>query len=110
MISFRLAWAGIVLATSAVCLGADAATSQSQFWPEVDAYVGLSEQTRLFFQYTATREKQLEDYADGQIGGYLDVYMLPLLRYKLREHPDAERAKYLTFRVGYAYSYNPPTG
>ena len=66
--------------------------------------------SRLFFQYTATREHDLDEYADGQVGGFLDVYMLPLLRYRLRQHPDAARDKYLTFRVGYAYSFKPANG
>jgi hypothetical protein len=99
----------VLFAAPYTTLGADA-TSQSEFWPEWDAYVGLSDHTRLYFQYTATREKQPKDYSDGQIGGFLDVYMLPLLRYGLREHPDAARSKYLMFRIGYAYSYNPAQG
>lgn len=100
----------VFLSTSARAFGADSPRSETQFWPEVDAYVGIDEHARLFFQYSATRQKQLTDYSDGQVGFFLDSYVLPVFRYKLREHPDRARSKLLMFRVGYNYSYNPPTG
>jgi Protein of unknown function (DUF2490) len=88
-------------------LDAQSSNTREEFWPELDAYVRLNEKSRLFFQYSATREKDLMTKADGQIGGFLDVYMLPVFRRRLREDPDASRDKFLMFRVGYAYSPTP---
>src|SRR6185312_10931812 len=75
--------------------------ARQEFWPGIDLYVNLNEQSRFFMKYSATRENHLDDYADGQVGGYLDFYLLPLVRKRLRELPDAARDKFLMFRIGY---------
>lgn len=84
-------------------------STRNESWPEVDAYVGLNDKSRLFFQYSGTRQDELRTYADGQVGGFFEFYTLPLLRRRLREQPDASRDKLLMFRVGYAY-YRSPAG
>ena len=88
---------------------AQSSGTRREFWPGVDVYVNLNEQSRFFLKYSATRENQLDDYADGQVGGYFDFYTLPLVRKRLREIPDAARDKFLMFRVGYLYSQTPPS-
>ena len=86
---------------------ARSSTTRGETWPESDLYVGLNAKSRFFFQYTATREDELRTYADGQVGGFFDFYMAPLVQ-RLREHPDASRDKLLMFRIGYAYSRTQP--
>ncbi len=87
--------------------GADSATTQ-QFWPALDLYVNVNEDSRFFFQYSATRQADLQDYEDGLVGAYFDYYTLPLARKRLAEQPDAARDKFLMFRMGFAYQANPP--
>lgn len=100
--------AGILLLTP-ILLRAQNSDTRRELWPEADLYVNLNESSRLYFQYSATRESQLSDYANGQVGGYFDYYLLPLVRKRLRDMPDAARDKFLMFRVGYLYSRTPAT-
>jgi hypothetical protein len=100
----------VLAAFIAVPLHGSDSQSQDQFWPEVDAYVGLTQNSRLFIQYSATREKELHDYAEGQVAAYLDVFMHPILFRTLEGHTDKSRSRLLLFRVGYAYSRSPATG
>lgn len=99
-----------MMAIDPVHLFSDSPQTQSEFWPELDGYIGINEHTRVFLQYTATREKDLKDYADGQLGGFLDFYMGRGARPELRDHPDASRIHYLFFRAGYSYSRSPAAG
>ena len=94
-----------LLTSFAAPLGAQ--STQFERWPELDAYVGLNESSRFFFQYTATRAQDRLNYEDGQFGGFLDVYTMPLVHRRLPEHPDVARDKLLMFRIGYAYSQTP---
>jgi hypothetical protein len=91
-----------------VLLQAQTSDTRQELWPEADVYVNVNSESRFYFSYSATRESELSDYANGQVGGYYDFYMLPLVRRRLRETPDAARDKFLMFRVGYAYSQTPP--
>ena len=84
-------------------------TTANELWPELNLYVGMNAHTRFFFQYTATRENNLDTYADGQVGGYFDFFMAPL-RYRLPAHPDRSRDKLLMFRIGYVYYKSPASG
>jgi hypothetical protein len=103
--------AGVFFGTVAllpVLLQAQTSDTRRELWPEADVYVNLNSESRFYFTYSATRESDLSDYANGQVGGYYDFYILPLARRRLRETPDAARDKFLMFRVGYAYSRTPP--
>lgn len=81
--------------------------TQDQFWPETDAYVGLTQKSQLFLQYSATREKDLQQYAEGQVAAYLDLFVRPIFVRTMDRHPDRSRRQLLLFRVGYAYSRSP---
>lgn len=94
----------IVFPTAA---SAVAQETENQAWPEVDAFVKLSGKTRLFFRYSATRQEDLSSYSDGQVGGYLDFYALPLFRGKLHRHVDEARNKSLMIRAGYLLDRTP---
>jgi len=88
---------------------AQESSSRQEFWPEVDLYLKLNQRSRLVFTYSATREDNLQTYAEGLSGAYMDYYALPWLRSKLRQHADASRDKFLMFRIGYLFSRTPST-
>jgi Protein of unknown function (DUF2490) len=109
-------WAGngfLLLVTVALlpCFAAPEESAQKsttqQFWPELEVYVNLNEDSRFVLEYSATREHDLGSYENGLAGIYYDYYALPILRRELREMPDAARDKYLVFRIGYNYSQAP---
>ncbi len=76
----------------------------NEFWPEINIFVHLSENSRVFGLLTATKQRNLGSYADGQTGLYFDVWLLPALRRRLRSHVDASRSKLLLLRTGYLFS------
>lgn len=90
-----------------VLLQGQSSDTRQELWPGADVYLNLNTKSRLYFSYGATRESELSDYANGQVGGYYDFYVLPLARQRLRQTPDAARDKFLMFRFGYAYSHTP---
>jgi hypothetical protein len=89
--------------TASLLLGAAAPTwagdSQVEFVPEVNAYLRLSDRTRLFLLGSLT-QGLTEAGTDGEVGIHLDVTLAPILRRWLRE-ADWERDRYLWVRVGY---------
>lgn len=82
----------------------------NQFWPEINAFVKLNEKTRLFFIYGATRQDNLDEYSDGQVGGYFDYYTMPLLGRSVRNNTDAARNKSVMIRAGYMLDRTPRGG
>jgi hypothetical protein len=81
--------------------------TETQLWPEINAFVKLSGKTRLFFLYSATRQDDLSEYSDGQLGVHLDFYTLPVVARKARHYTDAARNKSLMIRVGYMLDRTP---
>lgn len=77
------------------------AQDESQFWPEVDTYVNLSSQTRLFFISALSSDQDTREL-QGEFGPNFDFYVRPFLRPKLRDM-DPAKSKLVTFRVGYRY-------
>lgn len=100
----------MIAALATIPLYGSSSQTEDEFWPEVDTYVGLTQNSRLLFQYSATRENELRDYAEGQVGAYLDVFVRPIFLRTLADHPDESRKRLLLFRVGYVYSRNPAHG
>lgn len=82
-------------------------SSKNEFWPELDVYLNLNPDSRLYFMYSATRQSDLTDYAEGEVAGYYDFYFMPMLGDK-PSHPDSARYKFLMFRGGFEYSNTPP--
>ena len=78
--------------------------STNEFWPEVNVFVNLSDRSRIFAMYTATRQENLGTYADGQTGIYFDFWALPPFRGRLIGHADSSRSKLLLLRTGYLFS------
>ena len=78
-----------------------------QFWPEVDTYVHLNPQARLFFSAQNTREESATSEMD--LGAHIDLFLRPLNDKRLlasRPH-DEVKSRYLQFRVGYHYIFYP---
>jgi len=71
----------------------------TEFEPEFDGYIKLSEQARLFLLADATYATPSHDIV-GQAGIHLDYTLKPIVRASLRE-ADWERNRYLWTRVGY---------
>jgi hypothetical protein len=99
--SWRLAriaaWLAVTLLLASEACAADA----SEFWPELSAYIGLSEDTRLFLDASYARGKE-SDLKTLELSAYLDVALAPMLRTELRKQ-DWQRARYLWARVGLSY-------
>jgi hypothetical protein len=88
---------------------------QYEFWPEIDAYVGLSERARLLFSAAGTHatEASLNQRAlavqDRQFSANFDYTLAPVLR---RDVPMAEWSKnrLLWTRLGFEYGTSAGTG
>jgi hypothetical protein len=97
--------AGLALVSSAAL--ADSSTSQ-EFWPEINAYIGLGERSRLMFSAAGTRamegaaDGKLLSVQDAQFSINLDYTLAPVLR---RDVPQAEWSKnrLLWARLGFEY-------
>jgi hypothetical protein len=76
-----------------------------EFWPEIDVFIKLSDQARIYALYTATRQENLNTYSDGQIGIHLDIYGIRPLVKKVIQRIDSSRSKSLMVRIGYLYSH-----
>jgi hypothetical protein len=80
-----------------------------QLWPELNVFLKLNENSRLFFLYAGTRVKQ-EGYSDGQLGAHLDLYLRPLRpmhKKHAERHADVARNRFLSIRLGYLYGSTP---
>ena len=95
---------GALLLAIAYMAPAQTPNSTTEGWPEFDVFIKLNERSRLYIMYAATRQEELNAYADGQTGVYFDYWTLPALRRDLRKNPDASRAKLLLLRSGYLFS------
>jgi len=82
-------------------------STQSQIWPELEAYYRLNEKFRLYSAVSGTKSNSA--YTDGTAGIYIDFFALPLLRGKNNtEMHDTSRGYFSWFRMGYSYSDAPP--
>jgi len=84
---------------SAVAAGQD--TTTGELWPELDAYVRLSPGARLFFVVMPVVSRDDKSLSETQLGGHLEVGVMPMARRRLRTAYDADRLGYLRARVGY---------
>jgi len=78
---------------------AQAGDTKAEFTPEVDAFLKLSDNTRLFL-FGSLLQGLSESSTDGEVGVHLDITLTPILRRRLRE-ADWQRDRYLWARVGY---------
>lgn len=75
---------------------------QDEFVPELNVFIKLSNQIRLFLLGDVTQGLS-PSVTDGELGAHLDFTLKPILRRELR-HGDWERSRYLWVRAGYVVS------
>jgi hypothetical protein len=95
----------VLFALGALVLPARAADNTREFVPEVNAFVRLSEKTRLFLLGDITRNLTT-DKSEGELGAHLDLTLMPALRPQLNE-ANWVRDRYLWARVGYVVLSTP---
>jgi hypothetical protein len=90
---------------------AQAQTQTYQTWPEIDTYIHLNENFRLYFIASRTIEHNRE--TNAEIGPNLDFFFKPIFRKNkgVIFQLDQSKARPLLLRVGYRYvpSTNGPT-
>jgi uncharacterized protein DUF2490 len=69
---------------------AQGAETSLQFWPEVDVYVSLNEEFRLFFLATTTKTEETRENTEGWVGAHLDYHV----------------SKKVSLRTGYRYGFS----
>lgn len=110
--------AALSLAGTVLCSAASRAAGDGtsvEFWPEINAYKGLSERSRLLFTAAATRameadaEQRVLVIQDAQFSINLDYTLAPILR---RDVPEAEWSKnrLLWTRLGFEYGTSGSSG
>ena len=95
----------VLSALGALALPAGAADNTREFVPEVNAFVRLSDKTRLFLLGDMTRNLTT-DKSEGELGAHLDFTLKPTLRSHLSE-ANWVRDRYLWARVGYVALSTP---
>lgn len=75
---------------------------QGEFVPELNVFIKLSKQVRLFLLGDISQGLS-PNYTDGEIGAHLDLTLKPILRRELRQG-NWERDRYLWVRAGYLVS------
>ena len=77
-------------------------STRDEFWPELDAFIKLNDQFRLFLLASRTKAEEF-DYTEAMFGVHLDFGLKPRIRIAMRDL-DATKMQYLSFRVGYRYN------
>jgi len=93
-VAFLLAWP--VLAQEA----------QNELWPELNVFVKLSENSRLYLLASGTRVEE-QGNSDGQLGVHLDFFTTPILKNRMERTArriDVAKNKFLQIRIGYLFS------
>ena len=96
-------------------IGAAPAAAQdvtTQFWPEIDTFVRLNENMRIYVPLANTKEGPDDSDMDGTVGVYFDYFASPIPG-GLLSRANAALQRRLLIRVGYGYtaagSGEPPT-
>lgn len=97
-----------VLCAILILNGAAFAGDPWEFWPEVNLFVGLNPQTRLYLvaAYAGGKESDVQTL---DLAGYLDISIMPILRTSLR-HEDWQRTRFLWARIGYDHIFKATEG
>ena len=92
---------GAVLALSAPAAAQDVST---QFWPEIDTFVRLNENMRIYAPISVTREGPDDSDQDGTVGVYIDYYASPIANLLLPGPANVPRMHRLLLRAGYGFT------
>jgi hypothetical protein len=105
--AFRTGWLALVLLMLFCRTGSAESTQQTEFFPEVDAYLKLNHDIRVSFQAKDTREGG--DSTQAAIGPNVDFYLKPLIRLKRITSFDLDDAKSrpLVLTAGYSFLSSP---
>jgi hypothetical protein len=95
----------VLIAFPALVTHARAGDTTREFVPEFNAFVKLSDQTRLYLLGDLTRNLT-KDTREGEVGVHLDFTLKPVLRPRLSE-ADWHRDRYLWVRAGYVVLDGP---
>lgn len=90
----------LVLAFTATA-AAQTSDVTNEVWPEFDFFIKLNEKSRIYALYSATKQENLETYADGQTGVNIDFYAVRGFRKHVINYLDPSRSKMLMVRAGY---------
>jgi hypothetical protein len=88
----------------ALAAPASAQDVTTQFWPEVDTFIRLNENMRIYVPLANTREGTDDSDLDGTVGVYFDYYTLPILKLNLAGPANDARTHRLLLRAGYGYT------
>lgn len=101
--------AGAILAVTLRTASAQETTTE--FWPELNVYVRLNPEARLYFIATPSREienGQRGELVDWQIGPFIEFGLRPLIPARAAQsRRDGSRMKYLRLRSGIEYQGLP---
>jgi hypothetical protein len=90
-----------------VAAGASPAqVTDDQFWPEIDTYVRLNHDARLFFLLAPVKETDANSFEDTQLGAHFEFGIAPHERKHLNEAYDADQLRYLRGSVGYRETFD----
>ena len=88
----------------ALAAPASAQDVTTQFWPEVDTFIRLNENMRIYVPLANTREGADDSDLDGTVGVYFDYYTAPVVKLWLQQPADTSRTRRLLLRAGYGYT------
>ena len=88
----------------ALAASAAAQDITTQFWPEIDTFVRLNDDMRIYVPLAKTREGVDDSDQDGTVGIFLDYYVLPISKLRLVGPANLPRTHRLLFRAGYSYT------
>ena len=95
----QIAWAAVLIVSSEL----PALAQTTPVWPEIDTYVKLDDQIRLYFLATTVQENR--ESTEAEFGANVDLQIkqfrrrTPLLEYRL----DESKNRLLMVRIGYRY-------
>ncbi len=95
---------GVLVPVLALAAPAAAQDVTTQFWPEIDTFVRLNPNMRIYVPASNTREGTDDSDQDGTTGIYLDYYVLPISKLFLTGPANAVRTHRLLLRAGYGYT------
>ena len=104
MIGRGLALAAVAAALAPSTRAADA----SELWPELSAFVRIDDRTRAYLDAAYAKGKESGDRS-LDVGAYLDLSLVPILREELRSE-DWQRNRYLWTRIGYTRIFKASNG
>jgi hypothetical protein len=76
----------------------------TQFWPEVDTFIRLSDKMRIYVPLSRTKEGDGNSDQDGTTGIYFDYYTSPIAKLAFAAPADSSRTRRLLLRAGYGYT------